>query len=158
MTRSLLIVALALTVAASAAEKKSRTPNLSGRWEINVGMSDYGKMFVPKRFTEIIEHKEPNLTIDRTSLAGSGEKKMFMRLTTDGKEVPGETGGEAFKTQTRWAAGKLVTIISDNKGLKMTEVRSLSLDGQTQTVVTEIEGARGGLHMVRVMEKVNRYH
>ena len=142
-----------LVLSFSAPAWSKERPNLSGHWEINVKMSNYGKMPVPSVFTEIIDHKEPNLTISNTSRTRSGDKKVFMRLTTDGKESLNEASGSQFQTQSQWSAGKLIIIITDTKGLRITEIRSLSPDGKTQTVEDRLQGAAGIIKMIRVMEK-----
>jgi hypothetical protein len=128
-------------------------PDLSGHWVIDTARSDYGRMPKPKAYVEVIEHKEPVLTIATTSEDNRGESKSFLKLTTDDRDCVNEVNGNEFHSKSHWEGAKVVTTVTGDRGLSLVEVRSLSVDGKTQTVETYM-GQRGGTPaMVRVEER-----
>jgi len=132
---------------------QEKKPDLSGHWTINVARSDYGRMQKPKSYVEVIDHKEPVLTISSAIEDGRGESKSFLKLTTDDRDCINEVNGNEFHSKSHWEGGKVVTTVTGDRGLSLVEVRSLSADGKTQTVETYM-GQRGGTPaMVRVEEK-----
>ena len=152
MSRTMVFACLVLT-AAGAQEKK---PNLSGRWVMNAARSNYGRMTPPTSSVEVIDHKEPNLTISTTSEEQRGEMKTFLKLTTDDRENVNEMNGNEFRSKSHWDAGKLITMVTGDRGMRMAEVRSLSADGKTQTVLTYMGEIRGEPQMTRVMDRSAR--
>ena len=46
---------------------QEKRPDFSGRWSLNAAKTDYGRMPKPKAYVEVIDHKEPALTITTTS-------------------------------------------------------------------------------------------
>ena len=149
--RRTLVIAMLLLAPAGAQEKR---PDFSGRWSIVAAKSDYGRMPKPKSYVEVIEFKEPLLTVATTSEDGRGESRSFLRLTTDDKDCVNEVGGNEFHSRSHWEGGKVVTTVTGDRGLSMVEVRSLSADGKTQTVETYMGAQRAGSPaMVRVEEK-----
>jgi hypothetical protein len=157
MTRSTTLAGLLFVAAGStqlpAQEKKI---NLGGRWTINTARSNYDRMPLPKSYVEVIDHKEPNLTISTTSEDQRGEAKTFMKLTTDDRENLNDINGNEFHSKSHWDDGKLITTVTGDRGLRMVEVRSLSLDGKTQTVETYMGEIRGAPQITRVMERSAR--
>jgi len=132
---------------------QQKNPDLSGRWTIDPARSDYGRMPKPKTYVEIIEHKEPVLNITTTSEDDRGESKMFLKLSTDGRDCINEVNGNEFHSKSQWESGKLVTTVTGDRGLSMVEVRSLSGDGKTQTVETYMGQRSGTPAIVRVEKK-----
>ena len=59
-----LIFAVASTSQLTADEKNG---GLSGRWVMDVERSSYGRMPLPKSYVEVIDQKEPIITISTTS-------------------------------------------------------------------------------------------
>jgi hypothetical protein len=133
-----------------AQEKK---PDFSGRWSINAARSEYGQMPKPKTYVEVIDQKEPVLTISTTSEDQRGESKMFLKLTTDDRDCINEVNGNEFHSKSHWEGAKLVTTVTGDRGLSLVEVRSLSPDGKTQTVETFMGQRVGPPAMVRVEDK-----
>jgi hypothetical protein len=78
---------------------------------------------------------------------------MTIRLTTDGKDNLNIVGGREMTAQTRWDGGKLVTLVSDPRGMQFTEVRSLSEDGRVQTIEGFMDPSRKQAMFKRVMIK-----
>jgi hypothetical protein len=136
-----------------AQEKKA---NLSGRWVLDAGQSSYGRMPLPKTYVEVIDQKDPVITISTTSEDQRGESKSFLKLTTDDRESLNEINGNEFRSKSHWDGGKLVTAVTGDRGMRMVEVRSLSADGRTQTVETYMGEVRGTPQMKRVMTKGER--
>ena len=91
-----------------------------------------------------IDHKEGMLVIRQTLNFGGEEQVRTSRFTTDGKEStnPG-FGGMATPSRTHWEGDRLVTESSMETpmgAMTVKEVRSLSDDGKTMTVVRTTMG------------------
>lgn len=148
-----LIFAVASTAQLTADEKKG---DLSGRWVMDAEHSSYGRMPLPKSYVEVIDQKDPVITISTTSEEQRGETKSFMKLTTDDRENLNEINGNEFRSKSHWDGPKLITTITGDRGMRMVEVRSVSADGKTQTVETYMGEVRGNPQMKRVMLKSQR--
>lgn len=142
--------AVCLLLSAAALRPQDATPNLSGRWEMNAAKST-GRN--PKSSQETIDHKDPVLTITTVSEDARGKSTGFLKLSTDGRENVNDIGGNEFHSKSHWESGKLVTVITGDRGMTMTEVRSLSADGKTQTVESFMGASRGTPMATRVMDK-----
>jgi hypothetical protein len=125
-------------------------PNLSGHWEMNASRST-GRN--PKTCQETIEHKDPSLTISTVSEDARGQTTSFLKLSTDGQDRVNEVNGSEFHSKSQWEKGKLVTVVTGDRGMTLTEVRSLSSDGKTQTVESFMGTSRANPMATRVMEK-----
>jgi hypothetical protein len=132
---------------------QSKKPNFSGRWVLNSERSDFGRMPAPKSYVDEIDHQDPTFIVNATSEDQRGETKSFMKLTTDGQENINEVNGNEFRSKSRWQGEKLVTVVTGNKGMQMTEVRYLSGDGKSQTVEMYMGEMKGNPQMKRVMDK-----
>src|SRR5216684_244076 len=148
-----LLFAIASTPQLSAEEK---TPSISGRWVMDAEHSSYGRMPLPKSYVEVIDQKDPVITITTTSEDQRGEMKSFMKLTTDDRENLNEINGNEFRSKSHWDGTKLITTVTGDKGMRMVEVRSVSGDGKTQTVESYMGEVRGTPQMKRVMQKSER--
>jgi hypothetical protein len=133
-----------------------RKVSLSGRWVMDAEHSSYGRMPLPKSYVEVIDQKEPVITISTTSEDQRGEMKSFMKLTTDDRESLNEINGNEFRSKSHWDGAKLITTVTGDRGMRMVEVRFVSADGKTQTVETYMGEVRGNPQMKRVMMKIER--
>ena len=91
-----------------------------------------------------IDHKEGRLVIRQTLNFGGEEQIRTSRFTTDGKEStnPG-FGGMSTPSKTHWEGDRLVTestMETPMGSMAVKEVRSLSDDGKTMTVVRTTMG------------------
>ena len=91
-----------------------------------------------------IDHKEQQLVIKQTMNFGGEERIRTSSFTTDGKEStnPG-FGGRSIPSRTHWEGNRLVTQTSMETRMgpmDVKEVRSLSDDGKTMTVVRTTTG------------------
>lgn len=91
-----------------------------------------------------IDHKEGMLVIRQTLNFGGEEQVRTSRFTTDGKEStnPG-FGGMSTPSRTHWEGDRLVTestMETPMGSMTVKEVRSLSDDGKTMTVVRTTMG------------------
>ena len=147
------LLAIAVAALLPAEEKKT---TLSGRWVMDAEHSSYGRMPLPKSYVEVIDQKDPVITITTTSEDQRGESKSFMKLTTDDRENLNEINGNEFRSKSHWDGAKLITTVTGDKGMRMVEVRSVSGDGKTQTVESYMGEVRGTPQMKRVMQKSDR--
>ena len=148
-----LVFALTRAPQLAADEKKV---SLSGRWVMDAEHSSYGRAPLPKSYIEVIDQKEPVITISTTSEDQRGEMKSFMKLTTDDRESLNEINGNEFRSKSHWDGAKLITTVTGDRGMRMVEVRFVSADGKTQTVETYMGEARGNPQMKRLMLKSER--
>jgi hypothetical protein len=137
-------------LATAAAWPQDAKPNLSGHWVMNATKST-GRN--PKTCEENVDHKEPTLTITTVSEDPRGQSKTFLKLTTDGRDAVNEINGNEFHSKCHWEAAKLVTVVTGDRGLTMTEIRTLSADGKIQTVESYMGLSRATPMSTRVMEK-----
>src|ERR1039457_3718102 len=136
MTRIVAGACLLFLTACQVAWPQDKQPDLSGRWVMDASKSSYGGMAPPKSYVEAIKSKDATLTIATTSEDRGGEQKYLTKLTTDGRDNLNEINGNEFHSKSRWEGGKLVTTVTGDHGMRLVEVRSLSSDGETQTVET----------------------
>src|SRR6266404_9160695 len=90
MTVAAWLLAIAVAALLPAEEKKT---TLSGRWVMDAEHSSYGRMPLPKSYVEVIDQKDPVITISTTSEDQRGGMKSFMKLTTDDRESLNEING-----------------------------------------------------------------
>ena len=144
------LFALCLLAGATVLRPQDSKPNLSGHWVMNAAKST-GRN--PKTCEETIEHRDPTLTITTVSEDARGQTKSFLKLATDGSESVNEVNGNEFHSKSHWENGKLVTVVTGDRGLTMTEVRGLSADGRVETVESFMGTGRTTPMSTRVMEK-----
>jgi len=143
--------AICLLFCATALWPQDARPNFSGHWSMNASKST-GRN--PKTCQETIEHKDPAFQVTTVSEDARGQSTSFLKLSTDGHENVNDVNGNEFHSKSHWDGGKLVTVVTGDRGMSMTEVRSLSADGKTQTVESFMGTAVHGNPMaIRVMDK-----
>ena len=146
---------LAITAAVQLPAKEKK-PAFSGRWVMDAEHSSHGRMPLPRSYVEVIEQKDPVITIATISEDQRGEMKSFMKLTTDDRENLNEINGNEFRSKSHWDGTKLITTVTGDKGMRMVEVRSVSGDRKTQTVESYMGEVRGTPQMKRVMQNSER--
>ncbi len=91
-----------------------------------------------------IDHQEPQIVIKRTLNFGGEEQVRISKFTTDGKESTNEGfGGMSTPSRTYWEGNRLVTESSMETPMgpmELKEVRSLSDDGKTMTILRTTTG------------------
>jgi hypothetical protein len=127
----------ALVLATQATFPQNAKPDFSGHWELDKAKSDFGPGPQPDDVIEVIEHHEPKLVITTTTKQNGAENTRSVRLTTDDVENTNLVAGHVMKTRTHWDGRSLVTVVRDEGGLQLTEVRTLSKDGKTEIVETD---------------------
>jgi prophage tail gpP-like protein len=134
---AILAVLATLVLLAQATFAQDGKPNFSGHWRLDKSKSDFGSGPQPDEVSEVIDHHEPTLVVNSTTRQSGREDKRSVRYTTDGAENTNMVAGHTMQTKTHWEGGRLVTVVRDERGLQLTEVRSLSKDGKTQSVETD---------------------
>jgi len=133
----LLVVLATLVLSAQPTFSQDAKPNFSGHWKLDKSKSDFGSGPQPDEVSEVIDHHEPTLVVNTTTTQSGREEKRSVRYTTDDAENVNVVAGHTMKTKTHWEGNSLVTVVRDERGLQLTEVRTLSKDGKTQTVETD---------------------
>jgi len=148
--RGVLLVVLAMLVLSyQATFCQDAKPDFSGHWKLDKSKSDFGQGPQPDEVTEIIDHHEPTLVVSTTTTQSGREDKRSVRYTTDDAENINMVAGHTMKTKTHWDGDSLVTVVRDERGLQLTEVRTLSKDGKTETVETDFGMGKQKLVMVK---------
>lgn len=145
----LLVVLATLVLLAQAAFSQDAKPNFSGHWKLDKSKSDFGSGPQPDEVIEVIDHHEPTLVVNTTTTQAGHEEKRSVRYTTDDAENTNVVGGHTMKTKTHWEGNSLVTVVRDEGGLQLTEVRTISKDGKTQTIETDFGMGKQKLVMLK---------
>lgn len=124
-------------------------PDFSGNWVLDKSKSDFGQGPQPDDMSEVIEHHEPKMVITTTTTQGGAENTRSVNYTTDGVENVNMVNGHQMKTKSHWEGASLVTVVRDEAGLQLTEVRTLSKDGKAQTVETDFGMGKQKLVLVK---------
>jgi len=155
MRRVLCFAALAAIFALglAAAEK----PNFSGVWKLNNAKSDFGPLPAgPDKFERTIDHKDPGLKMTTVQAFQGQERSSDVEYTLDGKEKTVETPRGPMKVTPAWKGDNLeITVVREIQGnqIKSVETWSLSADGRTLTVKTDISTPQGDFALKFVMDK-----
>lgn len=128
---------VSLTGPARPAFSQGKKPDFSGHWILNKTKSDFGQGPKVEAVTEDIQQNGNVLVIKNVTRDPRGEQERNLRYTTDGAENTNVVMGHTMKTQSHWEGESLVTVIRDERGMQLTETRSLSKDGKSQTVETD---------------------
>lgn len=148
--RRLLVVTLFAAVCAASVNAK---PNFAGTWEVDSKASDFSKSRPITAMTEVIVHKEPNVTVDRILKYKEGESRQLWKLRTDGSEQWQVIPEGSVSARTRWDGDKLITEAYDDSGKQvMREVRELDSQGR-MIVTTTYEDDEGPGHARAVFVK-----
>ncbi len=112
-------------------------PNLTGTWVMAADKSDFGPMPAPKVRTDVVDHKEPNLTIKRTVTGPDGTPAVVdLKYAVDGKQYTNTTPQGDIKSTLKWDGNVLVVasvVSTPNGDADVTDRFSLSEDGKTLT-------------------------
>ena len=125
-------------------------PKLDGTWVMVKAESQYPA----ESATETIRQQGDALDITFTEKwSGHSNAPMRLRLTTNGKPSTSTVGPNKFTSTTHWDGNKLVTFVEGDRGQHMTEVRQLSPDGNTLTVIGYHQDELKKPYYVRVMTR-----
>lgn len=136
LVRSAVVLALPLTVIAPVAAQD--VPNLTGTWVMAAEKSDFGPMPAPKTRTDVIEHREPTITIKRTIQNPDAAAPVIVDLKygVDGKSYTNTTPQGQVTSTLKWD-GRVLVITSQVPTpagtAEVTDRLSLSEDGKTLT-------------------------
>ena len=131
-------VILALTLAARTPASAQSVPNLTGTWVMAADKSDFGPMPAPTSRTDVIDHREPAITIKRTILnSGAAAAASFeLKYAVDGKPYVNTTPQGDVTSTLKWASRVLVItsqVPTPGGPADVTDRLSLSEDGKTLT-------------------------
>jgi hypothetical protein len=163
MTARFLSTAALLAAFATAPALAQAKPDFSGAWKLNAEKSDPmggggggGGGMMRDAVTTITQ-----TATELTLVTKFGENSRTAAYKLDGTESvnPGMRGGES-KTKAKWDGATLVlehvrNMSGPNGDMQVTskEVRSLSADGKTMTVVTTTQGPNGEMTRKMVYDK-----
>jgi hypothetical protein len=131
------IFAAAAFVAGTAAPAcAQKPPSLSGTWVMQPDKSDFGPVPRPESRTDVIDHKEPRLTIKRTITAAGTETTSNLVYTIDGKPYKNMVGETEVTSTLNWDGQTLVmvsTVPGPQGQVTITDRFTLAADGKTMT-------------------------
>jgi hypothetical protein len=135
----------AMMLLATSAWAKS---NFSGTWKMDPVQSQFGQLPKPASMLRVIKHTDPVMEVDTTQSGAQGEVKSQMRYNTNGKESSNTLRGAEIKSICQWEGEALVIRymrqIGPDTSVSVTEQWSLSADGKTTTIDTQMAG--GGMN------------
>lgn len=138
LTGWLLIVLAAGTSAFAASE-----PNFTGKWELDLKHSDFGRLPKPARMTIESTLQGDAMHSVQTSYAEQETQSAEFTWYLDGKQHPSDKPVPGYSV-TRWDNAELVSIRqSDDGAYKETIRMSLSADGKTATETIETKNPSG---------------
>ena len=91
-----------------AAPAQKGKPNFSGTWELVIEKSDFGSLPPPKKVINVIEHKEPMLTMKSHLSLPQGDYTSDFKYRTSGAEDVNESYSSVMKTRAQWVKQELV--------------------------------------------------
>lgn len=126
---------------------QTRRPNFSGRWQVDRSRSEvtYPDKLRGMSIIQLIEHKEPIVTITRITRGSSGEERLDIHLITDGSKRINKVEDHELSFRTRWEGSRLVITIrpiTSGTPAVIMEVWSLSKDGDWLTVELHLQGEK----------------
>ena len=131
---SYLSLSVALAALPTAALAAQDTPDLSGRWVMQIDKSKFGSVPGPKARTDVIQHNGPSLTIARTQTTETGEMTSTMVYAVDGKPHKNKVGDNDVTSVLSWDGASLViesTVATPEGEIKVTDRYSLLKDRKT---------------------------
>jgi hypothetical protein len=144
-------------VAATAPAAPGGKPNYSGTWKLNTAKSDFGPLPAPDSETDVIDHKEPTVTISVDGVTAQGPQKYTLQTTTNNVEAPIKMGEREAKVKTTWdPTNNLISTIKlsfNDQDVSMKRVYVLSPDGKTLTVNNHLESPMGEADQKLTYEK-----
>ncbi len=145
-------ILLALCALAAAAGK----PDFSGHWKMNVERSEFGPLPKPDKVIRKIEHREPKLRMVSTQSGSRGEVTGEYNFVIDGTEQVNKVGNVEFRIRPRWEGSVLYIETRrpvEGGELVLRDRWSLSTDGRTLTVRTNVSSPGGGVDMTALFDK-----
>ncbi len=136
LVRSAAVLALSLATIAPAAAQD--VPNLSGTWVMDAAKSDFGPIPAPATRSDVIDHREPALTIKRSILTpgAAAPSVVDLKYQVDGKPHTNTTPQGDITSTLKWD-GKVLVVTSQvptpGGPADVTDRFSLSADGKTLT-------------------------
>ena len=131
------LAASVLTAVAGPALAQDKKPDFAGHWVLSKTKSDFGGGPKVNSVTEDIQQSGSIIAIKTVTVDARGKQERIVRYTTDGAADTNVVLGHQMKTVSHWDGENLVTVIRDERGLQLTETRSLSKNGKTQTIETD---------------------
>lgn len=141
-----------LAIAAVAADK----PDFSGTWKMDPDKSLFGPLPPPTSMTLVIDHKDPDISVNQSSTGPEGDQNITAKYSTNGTETVNSFMGSDVKSKARWDGRTLVIESSLDAGgapVKVTTKWNLSDDGGILTEAMSISSSQGDFSVTYVLIK-----
>lgn len=139
--QKVLMVTLPAFLAFSWGQEPQR-PNFSGVWKFNPAKSKL-QTPVPTASVFRVNHREPDFDLSRTHTYEEKSDTWSIHLTTDGKEVTQEEGGQKVLVRLFWEGNELVfdsKIVFKDREVTNVVRYALSQDGRVFTATERFRG------------------
>lgn len=153
MKASIVALCVALSLCGILWSADNNKPDFTGKWELNVGKSDFGKVSKPTSMSLQAEQKGAVFHASQTTTDQQGSQTIESDWIIDGKthELAGKGGG---KLTTRWDGKTLVSQKEwDNGQYKEITKLTLSKDGKVATEKIDSRNPNGENHATLVWER-----
>lgn len=130
-------LSLCLLVFAPGAIAGQAPPNLTGTWVLQENQSDLGTIGAPVIRRDVIDHREPQLTVQRTVRGPGGETTGTFIYAADGKAYKNRAGPNEITSTLKWEGATLVvlsTLPTPEGTVTLTDRITLAPDGKTLTL------------------------
>jgi hypothetical protein len=135
LTRRSAILVLALA-AGWTGTATAQVPNLTGTWALDAAKSNFGQLPAPQNRSDVIDHREPQLTIKRTILQDGAPATLDLKYAIDGKPHANTTPQGQITSTLTWEGRVLVMksqVPTDGGAAEIVDRMTLSSDGKTLT-------------------------
>jgi hypothetical protein len=142
--------------AAAALAVAADKPDFSGNWKLDPDKSVFGPMPPPTSMMLVIDHKDPDISVNQSSTGPEGDQNTISKYSTDGKETVNKFMGTDVTSKAHWDGAALMIDSSIDTGgavIKLTSKWTLSDDGKTLSDALSISSPQGDLAMTYVLVK-----
>ncbi len=146
-----------MMLASFAAAAPAGKPDFSGEWDLNLDRSDFGTQPAPRKMTQKIAHKDPELKVAVLEISPlDQEVTQDLKYVTDGTQSSNSVLGTPVKATVKWE-GEELSLHSwaefNGRTLDMKDRWRLTEGAATLIVTRHLEGIAGTFDQTIVFDK-----
>ncbi len=145
-----------LLISASLAVPASK-PDFSGEWRLNLERSEFASQPAPKKLTQTIAHKDPELKLALLEISPlDQEVTQDATYSTDGTETSNLMLGTVVKSTVKWEGDELTLHSRAEFGGRSVDIKDrwrLAEKGTTLIITRHLEGIAGTFDQTIVLDK-----
>ena len=132
-------------------------PDFSGEWRLNLERSEFSPQPAPKKLTQTIAHKDPQLKVTVLEISPlDQEVTQDLTYSTNGKETANSVLGSVVKSTVKWEGEELSLDSRAEFGGRTVTIKDrwrLAEKGTTLIVTRHLEGIAGTFDQTIVLDK-----